>query len=165
MKETIDRRNARLESFWSLTGLPVKVIGNPETPAMIFDNRWVLSAYVHNFWLVLMDSPSDGNEVMRIKLTIRPDFDTTKFGEWISNAKHRAASKIVLRGTKPTLYLTGYNFLNRQNGEGRFPVFAHHQPKLYFTRSKAEEISSMIKKDGYNVEVITPESRTISSLK
>jgi len=64
---------------------------------------------------------------------------------------------IKLERTNKTLYLTGYNFLNPEEGIRRYPVFSAHSPKIYFTKEMAQEIADELKCDGYDCGVITEE--------
>jgi len=148
LSEVIERRNKFLVKFFSLIDLPVRMIGDDNSPAMIYNEEVVLNAYVHNFELRFTDSPISKNVVYTVKLTDNPRFDKNRILQCLSEYKARAVYKVVLK-TIPKLYLTGYNFLNKAEKLGRYPVFSSYNPKIYFSEEKAKEIVSELNSDGY----------------
>lgn len=160
-QDIVNRRNWRLAEFWLKTQLPVRIIGNENSPAIIFDEKWILSCYVKNFNLIFKDSPFDGNDVMSIKLTVNPEYKIQDFIMWLSKSKHRPIYKIKLIEIEPKLYLVGYNFLNSAMSENRYPVFATYNPKLYFSEESAIQKVDEMRNLGYDVVAVKPTSDMI----
>lgn len=154
LEDIIKRRNKRLKEFWDKTEISVRIIGNKNTPAIIFDNRKILSCYVRNFDLIFLDK-NDGNEVLRIKLTEIPqDVNDTIFLEWFSDCEHKDCYSIRLIGTQ--LRLCGYNFVKDDNGviSFKYPVFSEHDFKLYFSKQVVEDIIETYNSETLNLELI-----------
>lgn len=148
------RRNKRIVKFFEKAGLKVRLIGRPDTPAIIWNESFVLSAYAHNFYLRFTDVPHNGNIVKEYKLRVDTEVVPSEIIEILNSSTHRPVYKVQYGLSD--MYLTGYNFLDRDNGEGKYPVFAKHKPKIYFTREKAEEICAMLEKDNYDCCVVEP---------
>ncbi len=151
----LERRNSRFLKFFKDNGFPeTRLIGDPEKPALLYNEKEVLSCYVHNFELRLMDKPFSDNVVKVIKLN---STSKEKIGnaliDWYETYEHRKVYKI--KHATANLYLAGYNFLirNKENPEGRYPVFARYHPKVYFSLEKAKEIAEELNKANYPVEV------------
>jgi len=152
----LERRNKRFLNFFKTNGFKeTRLIGDPEKPALLYNEELVLSCYVHNFELRLMDKPFSDNVIEVIKLNgfLNEDF-SEMIKEWYKTYEHRKVYKIQFQ--ESLLYLAGYNFLVRrkENPEGRYPVFARHHPKVYFSLEKANEITGELEKAGYTVTVI-----------
>jgi hypothetical protein len=155
LSEIVLRRNKRLNDFFKLLGLNVKVVQslkNANNPPMVLNDEFILNAYVHNFELRFTDNPIQGNVIYSVKLTEKPLFDKNKVLSAINDYEKRPVYKVYLK-TEPVLYLAGYNFLNKEVGLGRYPVFSSYQPKIYFNREKAEEICEELKNIGYSAFV------------
>ncbi len=75
LKDTIQKRNFRLQKFWEKLGLEVEIIGDMETPAVI-KGDYCLACYVHNFNLIFTDHFDQGNEVYRVKLQNIQEFES-----------------------------------------------------------------------------------------
>jgi hypothetical protein len=159
--EWLEKRNDRLYRFWKRLGLPVRFIGQPNSPAMVFDNRWILSCYVHNFDLVFMDKNDGGNTLFSIKLTESPMFSPSQIMIWLSESAHRPIYRIRVVDSSPKLFLSGYNYLDSGNSEGRYPVFANKNPKIYFTEESAQERASTLINEGYKLIIVKPSSSHI----
>lgn len=158
----IERRNLKLKMLFAKLGSNFRIIGNPNNPTVVMDESVVLSVWCHNFCVNFQDLPFKGNLLFSVKLTNHntySDSDIKKIINWLANPEyHRPAHKIAIAcGDKemscsiPYLYLTGYNYINAEEKTGRYPVFANKCPKIYFTQSKAEEVLSELKKDGFDV--------------
>lgn len=152
--QDIEKRNRRLKKFFESKNIDVKIIGDINKPAVIANNETCLSCYVHNFTLIFTDKPFKGEKLFSVKLTdkISTDLDNY-FYEWYENAEHRKMYKIIARLNTDglgNLYLTGFNKI-----EGRLvPVFCEHNPRLYFTEEKAEEISERYSTENIKLLVI-----------
>lgn len=154
LEEIIERRNIRIKNFFDLCGLQVRIIGDKNSPAIVLNDNCVLNAYVHNFELRFTDKAVQGNIIYTVKLTEKPNFDKNKVLSCINDFEKRVLYKIQVKNSNPTLFLSGYNFLNKNLKEGRYPVFSSYVPKVYFSQEKAEEISSELNNDGYDLVVV-----------
>lgn len=150
----IIRRNSLLHKFFDKI-FPKKtiVIGNPNYPAVVYDNSICLSCYVHNFELRFVDKPEKGKVLFTLKLTPELAGDIDKILDWFKNIPHHHMSKICLVNSDPKLFLSGYNYVDRELKEQKYPVFSHHHPKLYHTPAKAIEIVKTLELEGYSVVV------------
>jgi hypothetical protein len=151
--EVIKRRNKRLEGFFKLVGLYVRIIGDENSPAMVLNDNCILNAYVHNFELRFTDNPVQGNVIYTVKLSGTPNFDKDRVISCVYDYEKRPIYRVLMKGSSPTLYLSGYNFLDREAKLGRYPVFSSYAPKVYFTKEKADEICRELNQDGgYELE-------------
>lgn len=146
--ETITKRNKLLVKLFKLIGLPIRVIGDETYPDLIYNEEVVLNTIVNNFELNFTDAPKSKNILYTVKLNDNPRFDKNKILSCISDYPSRAIFKVAIK-TTPTLYLSGYNFLNKEEKQGRYPVFSSYNPKIYFTDDKAKEIINELIQDGY----------------
>lgn len=132
------RRNRYLQSFFDKVKLNIKLFGDPQRPAIIVNNTYVLSAYVQNFNLHFADKPSNGKVLKTFKLTANENITHQEFMQLFKQADHRQVYRIKYINT--SLYLAGYNFEDRDNQAGKFPVFAESKFKIYFNKNRAEQI-------------------------
>ena len=137
-KEMVTRRNNLLLEYLSKINHQVKLIGNPETPAIIVDNSYCLSAYVHNFDLNFVDEPKSGNIKATFKLRSNRFLSSEDFKNLIAGIKQRSIYKIQYKDTN--LFLAGYNFMNKELLSGKYPVFSAFRYKIYFNKSHAVNI-------------------------
>lgn len=148
VNDVTERRNKLLIKFFRLIDLPVRLIGDDDKPDMIYNEEVILNAFVNNFELNFTDSPTSKNVVYSVKLNENPRFDKNRILQCLTEYKARAIFRVSLK-TTPKLYLTGYNFLNKEEKLGRYPVFSSYNPKIYFTEEKAKEIANELNNDGY----------------
>jgi hypothetical protein len=150
-----ERRNTRLARFFDSLGLPARLIGDANSPAIIIDDAVVLSGYVKNFELRFTDIPSHGQVIYTVKLLHQQIIDRDEIFRVILSCEHRSVYRINLEGTK--LFLAGYNFVDKQNSKGRYPVFSTINPKIYFSEQSAQESVEAIESDlggPYNLKII-----------
>lgn len=150
LKQTITKRNYRLNRFWKLLGLHVDLIGDMETPAMIMEGH-CLSCYVHNFNLIFTSRYEEGEEVYRVKLQQDQLFDLEEIQKWLKSAEHRTVYRIRMKSHED-LFLVGYSFKEKPRRQGapddgtpepeKYPVYGKFGAKVYFTKDYAEEIVS-----------------------
>ncbi len=144
LKQTIEKRNKRLATFFEQLELDVEIIGDMETPAIIKD-QFCLSCYVHNFNLVFTDHYDQGKELYRIKLQKEQLYEKEAILNWLNTATHRRIYKIKMR--ERDLFLVGYNFKDKSNPEDKYPVFGKFAPKIYFTTDYAQELIDLYNLD------------------
>lgn len=152
LEELVLRRNKRLLSFFISNGFNVRIVGDEQKPAVILDETSVLSCYVKNFDLFFTKAPFSDEIVRQFKLKHDPDVTSLDIQEAIDMCQHRPVYKIRLKGT--SLYLTGYNYLNSEDGVGRYPVFAKHKPKVYFDAEYAEKLVVSLTEEEYELEIV-----------
>lgn len=152
--EVMKKRNKRIIDFFKLVGLSVNILGNENTPAIVYNDSCILNAYVHNFELRFTDHHNQGNVIYTIKLTEKPSFDKNRVMNCINDYEKRPVFKVAVKGSNPRLYLSGYNFLNKDEKLGRYPVFASYNPKVFFTKEKTDDICEELNIDGYSLETI-----------
>lgn len=152
LEELVIRRNKRLLHFFMSNGFNVRIVGDEQKPAIILDETSVLSCYVKNFDLFFTRAPFSDEVVRQFKLKHEPEVTPSEIQEVIDICQHRPVYKIRIAGTD--LYLTGYNYLNSEDGVGRYPVFAKHRPKVYFDFEYANKLAESLNEEDYNLEVI-----------
>jgi hypothetical protein len=152
LDEMVARRNKRLVSVFTRNGMHVRLVGDPEKPAVIKDEETVLSCFVKNFNLFFTKEPFSDEIVKAIKLKHEPEVNRFELEEILDACRHRHVFKLKLKGTE--LFLAGYNYINSEDAVGRYPVFARHKPKVYFDKSYAENIANNLKEDDYSIEII-----------
>ncbi len=145
LKQTIQKRNQRLDQFWNKLGLDVEIIGDMETPAVIKDN-YCLACYVHNFSLIFTDHYDQGKELYRVKLQKDQQFEIEPIIDWMKTATHRRIYRIKMK-SEPNLYLVGYNFKSKDAVEDKYPVFGKFGAKVYFTEDYAKDIVNLYQLD------------------
>lgn len=153
LEQIIKRRNLRIINFFKLCEISIRLLGDKNSPAMIINDKYVLNCYIHNFELRFTDKSIQGNVIYTVKLTEKPNFDKNKVMSCINDYEKRQLYKIKLNNSKPTLYLSGYNFLNKEESEGRYPVFSAYTPKVYFSEDKANEIATELSNNGYDLVI------------
>lgn len=104
--------------------------------------------YVKNFHLIFNDKPF-GEEVHRVKLSYKTHIDAEWFDTWLVDAIH---SKVFTIGMKvsdgcPPLYVSGFNYTDKESKLGQYPVFSHHDARIYFSKDLAIQIA--LKHDDY----------------
>jgi len=151
-REVIERRNNRIIKLFKHHGISVRLIGDMEKPAIILDETWCLSCWARNFDLILNTAPRGGNTIETIKLTDKIE-DSDILVAYVQNELyHRRVYRVELENTG--LYLAGYNFKNRKDSTGRYPVFARVHPKIYYSESKAQELVDELCMENYTTNII-----------
>jgi hypothetical protein len=154
LMKVVKRRNEKLKRLFAENGINIRLIGDPQKPAMVMDEEILLSAYVKNFYLHFTKEPFSDEIVNTFKLYYQVTTDRNELQQTIDSCEHRKVYKIKLADMEPTLYLVGYNFIDRDNEVGRYPVFGPHKPKVYFKKEFALKRANEISKEGYNLEVV-----------
>lgn len=150
LNEMVERRNARLLSLFTHNNMNVRLVGDPQKPAVIYNEEQVLSCYVKNFDLIFTREPFSEEIIRTIKLKSMPEVTRRELEELIEICTHRPVYKVKLKNCG--LYLVGYNYLNSHDGVGRYPVFARHKPKVYFEQAYATKVIAGLVSEGYEVQ-------------
>ncbi len=137
-EKDIARRNKRLLTYFRTSGIDVRLIGNENCPAVVYKEKYVLSCYVKNFDLIFTNKPYEGEEVSRIKLIHGAVAEKDDLIKLLDTCEHRRAFRVKIQNAE--LYLSGYNFLDKEALEGRYPVFSRFNGKIYFDKEYAEQI-------------------------
>jgi hypothetical protein len=150
-KTVIEKRNKRLLEFFQNKNIEVKIIGDINKPAVIYEKMHAcLSCYVHNFELIFLDKPDGGNELFRVKLTELIDQQCNKkVVDWFYGSTHKELYILKIQTNLFNLFLTGFH---KTINDEYIPVFCGVNPKYYFTREKAEEAAK--KHSTENVKLI-----------
>ncbi|MBN2520946.1 MAG: hypothetical protein JXB17_10605 [Bacteroidales bacterium] len=149
LEEMVERRNKRLVYLFTANGVNVRIVGDPQKPAVIQDEKVLLSCYVKNFNLHFTKEPFSDEIVKTVKLKHEPEINRYELLEVLEMCVHRPVYKLRLSSTD--LFLVGYNYLNSEDSVGRYPVFAKHKPKVYFNRDYAERVAENLIADGYEM--------------
>jgi hypothetical protein len=152
--KVVKRRNDKLKKLFAENGFNIRLIGDPQKPAIVMNEDILLSAFVKNFYLHFTKEPFSDEIVNTIKLYYQVTINKNELEQTIDACEHRKVYKIKLANVEPELYLVGYNFLDKDNEVGRFPVFGPHKPKVYFKEEFAVKRANEISKEGYNLEVV-----------
>ena len=152
LDKVISRRNRRLSSLFNEMGLPVRIIGDPNSPAVIVNNKFVLNAYVHNFELRFMDNHIGGNCIYTIKLLAKPEYDKEKVLDCIYKYPVRYISKIVLEDTNYPLRVVGRDYLDKNDGTGEYYVFGTASERFWLYDDVVNE--SVLKKSNAPVYLV-----------
>ncbi len=151
LEEMVTRRNKRLISLFTRNNINVRLVGDPQKPAIILDESTVISCFVKNFNLNFTREPFSDEIVSSVKLKHDPDISKLELEQILETCKHRPVFKLQLENTN--LYLVGYNYMNSEDSVGRYPVFAQHKPKVYFDKDYAFEVAESLISEGYKIVV------------
>ncbi|MFW5762333.1 MAG: hypothetical protein ACOC3T_05170 [Bacteroidota bacterium] len=152
LEDMVKRRNKRLINLFTKNGITIRLVGDPQKPAIIKDENLVLSCFVKNFDLNFTREPFSDEIVKIVKLKNEPDITAFELEETLEYCTHRPVYK--LRLTDTDMLLVGYNYLNSEDSVGRYPVFAKHKPKVYFDKEYAEDVAKSLVEEGYNIEIV-----------
>ena len=157
-EDVIYRRKNFIYTLFNNLQIPIRLIGNPNTPAILMHNKYILSAYVHNFELNFVDKPYNGNILYTLKLNNKVINNKDIYPQIIKiigQAEHRTIFKIQYKNTN--LFLSGYTFVENfeHNKDPKYmkPVFSHINPKVYFDKNSALDIINMYINE-YDLEII-----------
>lgn len=137
----ISERNRLLRKFFTDRDCPVDVVDmNVNAPYIVWNGTHVLSAYVKNFKLFFTTAPRDGRllETIHLGSPEADKFDRRAIEKLILEGTHRKVCRVRLIDTD--LFLVGYNFKDKDSKQGRYPVFARHGVKYYFSQEAAQEV-------------------------
>jgi hypothetical protein len=142
LESMIEERTEKLNRFLSRYLPEATWMGDVNAPCIVLGKR-VLSCYLKNFTIVIMDRSKDGNELVRFRLDQNLSKKELKdLTMWSEKPEfHREIYRVKVKDTP--LYLSGYNFLDKsdpENPTNRYPVFAPFQPKIYFSEEMAQSI-------------------------
>lgn len=153
--EFVERRNLRLLDFFNRNGFrgQVRLIGDENAPAVLYQDEYVLCCYVKNFDVIFTDAVFEGNEVKRYKLLEEPMKVREELVRLLADMPARKVYRIKLKTGQQIndIYVCGWNYDDQKN---RYPVFSKSKPKVYFTEGKAMELADELKGLGYECEVV-----------
>lgn len=151
LEEMVTRRNKRLVSLFTKNNVSVRLVGDPQKPAVIMDESIVISCFVKNFNLNFTKEPFSDEIVSTVKLKHEPDITKYELEQILEICKHRPVYKLKLK--ESNLFLVGYNYMNSEDSVGRYPVFAKHKPKVYFDKDYASDVAKSLISDGYDITI------------
>lgn len=143
-------RNKRLLSIFTSNGYNARIIGG-EFPKVVIDDEVIISCYVQGFDLHFKDAPFSDKIIKTIKLKRDVTMDGYELEEILNISEHQPAYKI--KHIISDLHLVGFDFLNKEERIGRFPVFAKEKPLVYANHIKAQTEIERLTEDGYKVEI------------
>ena len=158
-QDEVKKRNKRLEEFFknAMPNRVIRIIGDENSPAVVIDFEYILSCYVNGFKLHFQKE-NKGEDVFTISLAKEVlEYNESQFFSWYEDSTHRKIYRIRLRCphvSQPDLFLSGWNFRNKIDKEGKYPVFSEYEPKVYFKLETAEDIDVELCLSGYDIEII-----------
>ena len=137
----------------------IQIVGDINKPNVIIDFEYALACYCRNFNLHFLDKNDFGTSLFSVKLNNSYVYDIAKINNWLQTAKHKKLFKVALKissdqSEQPTLFVSGWNYTDKENKLGKYPVFSEYEPKVYFSEDKAKEIAKELKQSNYQVELI-----------
>ena len=152
LRDIVERRNKFLTIAFSELKDQIRIIGNPQAPAILFNDTIIISCYVKNFNLHFTNKPYDGEIVSTYKLKSGFVLSKQTIKNHLKESEHRKIFRISFQGS--SLFLTGWNYRGRGEQEELYPVFSRHNPKVYFTLKKAEEVLERLRGFHYIVDIL-----------
>lgn len=164
-----ERRERRIKALFS--GHKIRLVGNKDTPMIIMEigeDSYNLPCYLKNFDLILLEKRFEDKTFGTIKLTddnCNQDnvMIQLKLKDWLSKSKVVALSKVCLltkNGNLP-LYLIGWNYINKSEAVGRYPVFGTTGEKVYVDSKDCQKVALELYDEGYDTVMYT--SRTFDT--
>ncbi len=154
-------RNDFLEKYFKrfFPNDTIRIVGDINKPNVIFNFEYALACYCKNFNLNFSDKTDFGTTLFTVKLNNSYNYQIEKINNWLQNSQHKKLFKVALKissdqSEQPTLFVSGWNYLDKENKTGKYPVFSEFEPKVYFTQEKAKEIARELTENNYQVEVI-----------
>lgn len=146
LSPTYRRRNTLLLSLFDKVGMEVSLLGDLRKPNMILDYSKQLPMYVKNFNLHIKKTVYAEDFFHTFSLD---DVDTITSDEFMEVYK-KAQTEPVFKVKCDNMYYVG---MKKDLASGEyFPVFSRHNPKVYYTTSKALEDSYTLRKMGYETQ-------------
>ena len=149
----LKRRNGRILKFFRDKGYNnVRLVGNPEKPAIVLNGDVLLNAYVNNFDLLLLDS-NDDSKRYKVKLSFEgiDEFEQENLVDFINNVEHDKIYRIKL--TDVDMYYAGY-YSEEGDVNNPFMMFSVDGFKAYYNKEKADEVANVLQSKGYKVSVV-----------
>ena len=109
--------------------------------------------------MIFLNKNDFGTTLFSVKLNNSYNYDISKINNWLQTAQHKKLFKVALKissdqSEQPTLFVSGWNYTDKENKLGKYPVFSEYEPKVYFSEDKAKEIAKELKQSNYQVELI-----------
>ncbi len=138
----------------------IRIMGDENNPAAVIDHEFILSIHINNYKLRFMNKNYKGE--MLLELSLNTDFskltpqEIEKVNNWYTQSQHRKLNRVYLEceNTQAPLYFVRWNYKNKTKKEGKYPMFAEYEPKVYFTKERAIEVQNELIQMGYNVIVL-----------
>ena len=136
-----DRRNEQLLKFLLANGLNnIRLIGNAQSPVIIYNSETRLSCYVDDYNLILRESYKNDNVIGTLVLNRKKITDAESLLlDFLYNSEHSDVFRIGLNPV-PGLFLSGYNYVNRESKLGKEPVFSKLDARIYLSATVAQVI-------------------------
>ncbi len=139
----------------------IRLIGDDTNPAIVVDFEHILSCHVVNFNLNFQNE-NKGETIFTINLNRNIiGYNESQFSQWYNDSVHKKIYRIILDCVaaknnvhQPKLFLSGWNYRNKVDKEGKYPVFSEFEPKVYFKEDTAKQISGELVSEGYSIKII-----------
>lgn len=137
-KKYLNRRNELLLAFLHANSINnIRIIGNAENPLIVYKDEYRLACYVSGMHLILLNK-INGEVLSSLTLNALKVIDAESLLlDFIETSGHGKIWKIQLKST-PGLFLTGYNYLDKTTKEGKYPVFAVFEPRIYINKENVQ---------------------------
>ena len=155
-----DKRNRFTSSFFknALPNHEIRLVSTEKQTTIIVDYEIMLSCYANNTEIVFCDEKTKGKKLFSVGIEDKDYiFNETQFNDWFEKAKHKKVYRVFLETKEPPqppLFLSGWQFKDKDNKEGKYPVFSEHEPKFYFTEQRAKQIAEELAKENFTVITI-----------
>lgn len=156
LENMVKERNLKLDFFLS-TYLPeARWVGNPNSPAIILGGK-VMSCYMKNFHIILVDAPNGGKTITKFRLDYELSSTELKIlKDWRENVSfHKDIYRLRVKNTN--LFLTGFGTkFDPKSGTSnkKYPVFANTDERVYFSKDKAERVIDLHSDTNLILEII-----------
>lgn len=145
----VAKRNFRLTKLFQSQAMyeaglaqKIRIIGDINSPAILYEDTFILNMFVHNFDFHFTDAPFEGNIVQSYKITAAFQLSPKELQNHIEKYEHKRVYKVKLAFEGVDLFLAGWNHTdkNMRNETTQYPVFAPKEPKVYHTKEKAIDL-------------------------
>lgn len=145
----IHKRNHRLAQLFKNAAMhsagladKIRIIGDINSPAVLYEDTYILNMFAHNFDLHFTDAPFEGNILQSYKMTAALRLSPEVLQYHIDNYQHKRVYKVKLAFDGVDLFLAGWNHTNKEHRDEstQYPVFAPREPKVYHTKEKAIDL-------------------------
>lgn len=140
---SITERNELVVKMFEKTKLNIEVrIFNHRNPVILYNGDTVLDCRFTKDKIQFVDGYV-GEVFVEVDLKTESVSD-----EWLLDfiTQYPQTKVYRIQYDDSPLYVSGYNFINRNNEETKYPVFSSKGCKIYFTKQHADEIAEFFSK-------------------
>lgn len=143
-------RNSKILQFFNLVSFEIRLVGNPEYPAIIVNDEWCMNAFIKKQYVNFTDAVSKGKTIKSYDITKDEPILDVDFKSLLDRGLCRKVFKIKEKASNMHVYA----FATKMNNEGKkiFPLFAKQNCKIYFNYNHASKVAKEFKKYDLLVE-------------